>query len=532
MRSLQEPTLAVVNGVLRTMDPSSPTAEAVLVRGERIIAVGSTAEVRALAPAGTREIDAGGHTVLPGLDDAHLHFLGLGLSLQRLLLADARSLAEVQQRVRAAAMAADGQGWVLGRSWNHNVWPRPVMPTRHDLDAVAPGAPVALTSKDGHAIWCNSAALRLAGVDASTPAPAGGRIVREPDGSPSGVLCDEAIALIQRVIPPPDAVALERAARAACQAALSLGVTSVQSCEGPDEYRALSTLERAGDLGVRVWHMVPVECLCEALHMGLQTGQGSDRLRIGHVKMFADGALGSATAEMLAPYEGDPDNFGVAVADSEALYEAALAAARSGLASAIHAIGDRANRRVLDVYERLAQAAPQVRLRQRIEHVQLITPEDVGRLARLGVVASMQPIHCIHDMHMADRQWGARSCDAYVFRSILDAGVPLAFGTDCPVEPLAPLPGVYAAVTRQEIDGTPTGGWHPAQRLTLHEALYAYTMGAAYASYQEQRKGSITPGKWADLIILSDDIFAADTGALLRACVDVTIVSGQVAFGA
>jgi len=529
MKVLHEPTLAVVNGAVYTMDRSWPSAEAVLVHGERIIAVGSTDEIRALAPQGTQEIDACGGAVLPGFDDAHLHFVSYGLSLQRLLLADAPNLETVQQRVRERARIAD-QGWILGRSWNHNTWPRPIMPSRYDLDGVASTTPVALTSKDGHAIWCNTAALRLAGIDQDTPDPSGGRILREDDGSTSGILCDAAIQLVQRVIPLPNEGDLARAARVACQAALSLGVTSVQSCEGPDEYRALSRLERSGELGVRVWHMVPVENLGEALHVGLQTGQGSDRLRIGHVKMFADGALGSATAEMLTPYEGDASNTGVAVSDSETLYEAALAAAQGGLTSAIHAIGDRANRRVLDVYQRLAQSQPQAQHRHRIEHVQLIVPDDVARLARLGVVASMQPIHCMHDMDMADRQWGARSRQAYVFRDLLDARVPLAFGTDCPVESLEPLPGIYAAVTRQDVDGTPPDGWYPAQRLSLGEALHAYTMGSAYASYQEQVKGSITPGKWADIIVLSEDVGAAPAAALLRAHVTTTIVAGQIAY--
>lgn len=529
MRSSHERYLAVVHGAVYTMDAAQPAAEAVLIRGDRIAAVGSTEEIRALAPTGTPELDAGGRTVLPGWNDAHLHLIEFGLTLQRLLLADTTSLAEVQARVAAAAHATAGR-WVLGRSWNHNVWPTPAMPCRQDLDAVAGDVPVALTSKDGHALWCNSAALRLAGIDQNTPDPAGGRILRDVSGQPTGILCDAAIGLLERVIPAPSPAEREQAAAAACQAALELGITSVQTCEGPSEFYALRTLESAGRLNVRIWHMVPVESLPEALHMGLQTGFGSDRLRIGHVKMFADGALGSATAEMLAPYEGSTDDRGVAVTSSAELYEHALAAARGGLASAVHAIGDSANRRVIDVYARLQRELPERRLRHRIEHVQLITPEDVSRLAPLGAIASMQPIHCIHDMHMADRQWGARARHAYAFRSLRNAGVPLAFGTDCPVEALAPLPGIWAAVMRQEVDGTPDGGWYPQERLTLDEAVRAYTLGGAYASYQEDIKGSITPGKWADLVMLSQDIFAGPPQALLETSVTATIVAGEVAY--
>ncbi len=530
MKILHEPSLALVNGVVCTMDPQQPRAEAVLIQGNRIAAVGTTDEVRNLAPRDAQELDAAGHTVLPGLNDAHLHLGWFGLSLQRVRLADTVSIEQVQARVREACLAAASSAWVLGQGWNHNVWPVPAMPCRQDLDAVSDQVPIVLDAKDGHAIWCNSAALRLAGVDQNTPDPAGGRILRDASGFPTGVLCDNATALVDRIIPRPNEEQRLRAAADACSAALALGVTSVQSCEGPDEYRALSSLERAGELGVRVWHMVPVKHLADALRLGLQTGQGSERLRIGHVKMFADGALGSATAEMLAPYEGDPDNLGVTVTTTEELYASALEAARGGLASAIHAIGDRAVRRVLDVYEALRQELPNCAHRQRIEHVQLITADDLSRLARLGAVASMQPIHCIHDMHMADRQWGARSRDAYVFRSVLDSGAVLAFGTDCPVEALDPLLGLYAAVSRQETDGSPAEGWHPEQRLTLEEALRAYTMGSAYASYQERVKGSITPGKWADIVVLSSNILARPPYELLQTRVEATIVDGRVVY--
>jgi hypothetical protein len=528
MTAHHETSLAVVNGAVHTMERTQPLAEAVLLRGDRIQAVGSTDEIRALAPANTVEVNAAGHTVLPGLNDAHLHFVWFGLSLQRLRLADTVSLEQVQQRVAVAAPVAGAGAWVLGRGWNHNLWSVPTMPTRQDLDLVSENAPVALGSKDGHAIWCNSAALRLAGIDQNTPDPTGGRILRDVSGWPTGVLADAAIALVERVMPAPSNSEREQAALVACQAALALGVTSVQSCEGPDEFSALAKIEQEDRLGVRVWHMVPLESLPQALAMGLRTGFGSERLRIGHVKMFADGALGSATAEMLAPYEGAPDNLGVAVTSTKDLLAAARDAARGGLACAIHAIGDLANQRVLDVYEALQRELPALRYRQRIEHVQLINPRDVARLARLGVVASMQPIHSTQDIEMADRQWGARTQNAYVFRDLLTAGATLAFGTDCPVEALDPLAGLYAAVTRQHADGTPQGGWHPAQRLTLDEALYAYTMGAAYASYQEQLKGSLTPGKWADLVVLSTDIHAADPEALLTARAELTISGGQV----
>jgi len=321
-----------------------------------------------------------------------------------------------------------------------------------------------------------------------------------------------------------------RAAGSAIADAARLGVTSAHNCEGSVAFRAFRKLAEGGELTVRIWHMIPLEELPDALERGLRTGQGSPLLRVGQVKMLADGALGSCTAEMLAPYEGHPDARGVAATDSKQLYEGVRAAASGGLASAIHAIGDAANRRVLDVYQRVAVEGLMGTLRQRIEHVQLLSPEDLPRLAQLGVIASMQPIHATQDMEMADRHWGARARLSYAWRSLLRSGAVLAFGTDCPVEGLNPLAGLYAAVTRRRADGTPTGGWYPQESLTLQEALYAYTMGSAFASGEERDKGSLTPGKLADIVVLSRDIFAGPPEPILNTVVDMTIVGGQVVY--
>lgn len=519
--------LILYNGAVRTMDAAMPLAEALAIKGERICAVGRTQEMEALAGPATRRLDLAGRTVLPGFIDAHVHFTGHGLRLQRVNLTGAASLEEALARVRAAVGHVREGEWLLGAGWNYNEWPNPVRPTAADLERVAPHVPVALSSKDGHSIWLNTAALRLAGINASTPEMPGGQILRDAAGAPTGILTERAQELIYRVIPEPSAAQLLAAARAAVADAARLGVTGAHNCEGPQAFTALQQLAEAGELSVRVWQMLPMEMLDAALKLGLRTGYGNEWLRIGHVKMFADGALGSRTAEMLAPYEGEPTNYGVAAHSSEELYAAASAAARGRLASAIHAIGDAANRRVLDIYERLTAEGLGGGLRQRIEHVQLLAPDDTARFARLGVIASMQPIHATQDMRMAERHWGARSRWGYAWRSLLRSGARLAFGTDCPVESLDPLPNLYAAITRRRADGTPPEGWYPQEKLTLDEAIYAYTMGSAYASGEEHIKGSLTPGKLADLVVLSRDIYATEPEALLETQVDLTFVGGR-----
>ena len=524
------PDTILHGGAIHTMDARAPLVEALAVRGGRVLAAGSNEEVLSLGHDATRRIDLGGRTVLPGFQDAHVHFCSHGLVLQRLDLSGPGSLEQALEQVRTAASHLDQGQWLRGRGWNHNAWPRPVQPTRHDLDAVAPHLPVALNSKDGHSLWVNTLALRLAGVTATTPDPAGGQILREASGEPRGILTERANELVSRCIPDPTDEEMLQAARAAMADAARLGVTSVHNCEGPEALSAFEQLAQRDELTVRVWQMMPLKLLPQALALGLRSGYGSDYLKIGQVKMFADGALGSGTAEMLEPYEGRPGDYGVAATSSEELYQAVSSAARGGLASAIHAIGDAANRRVLDIYERVADEGWGQGLRQRIEHVQLLSPQDLPRLACLGVIASMQPIHATQDMAMADLHWGARARWGYAWRSLLDSGAALAFGTDCPVERLDPLAGLYAAVTRQRADGRPEGGWYPQERLTLDQAIRAYTLGSAYASGEERLKGSLAPGMLADLVVLSGDIYAAPPRDLLDTAVDLTLCGGRIVY--
>jgi predicted amidohydrolase YtcJ len=533
--------LILYNGSILTMDPRQPLVEALRIRERRILACGALDEIRALPLGDALEIDLEGRTALPGLEDAHLHLCMHGMALSEIDLGGTASLHQALERVRQASASQPGSGWLRGADWlrgagwDHNLWPQPTPPTRHDLDSVVSDRPVALDSKDRHSLWVNSLALQLAGISADTPDSPGGQIWRDSAGQPTGILAENARRLIDTVVPPPDRDAWRQAAGAAIADCARYGITAVHSCEGPEAFRALSELEQTDELTVRVWHMLPLRVLDEAVALGLRTGYGSDRLRIGHVKMFADGALGSGTAEMLAPYEGQPGNLGVAATDTQTLLEAVSLAARHGLASAIHAIGDAANRRVLDIYAQvandLAESAPQHGdLRHRIEHVQLLSKEDLPRLAAQGIIASMQPIHATHDRIMAERQWGARCRYAYAWRGLLDSGAHLAFGTDAPVEGLSPMPGLYAAVTRRDAHGEPPGGWYPYQRLGLDEALHAYTLGAAYAAYGERERGSLIPGKRGDVAVLSRDITAGPPECLLDTAVDLTIVDGEIIY--
>ena len=523
--------LIVTNGTIYTMDPRRPVVGAVAIAAGRIIAVGNDGDVRPYMGNGSQVLDLEGRAALPGLTDAHVHLLSYGLSLEEVDLTGARSLQEAVERVRGRMGTVAPGEWVTGRGWDRNLWSPPMPPTREALDAVAPANPVALSSKDGHAMWVNSAALRELGIDSATVDPEGGRIVRDAKtGEPTGILLEQAIDAVWARIPPPGREALRRAVLEAAKRALSLGLTGVHNCEGGPEMAALAGLWQERALPLRVYELLPREGLGAAIDLGLCTGLGDEWLRVGHLKLFADGSLGSHTADMMDPYEGEGANRGVEVLTEEALRDAVERAAQARIATAVHAIGDRANRRVLDVYTATREQWAARGLRPRIEHVQLLTAQDVPRFAQLGVVASMQPIHATSDMDMAEAYWGKRCARAYAWRSLLQAGAVLAFGSDCPVETLDPLAGIHAAVTRQRPDGTPAEGWRPEQRLAVAEAVRAYTWGAAYAAGEEHLKGSLESGKVGDLVVLSDDIFRAPPESIGRTRVLATVCGGKLAF--
>lgn len=511
------------NARFYTGDPRRPWAAALALAGNRIVALDNAVAAWEALPGATGE-DLQGATVIPGLTDAHIHLMWYGLSLQALDLRDL-SRDGTLRAVRQQAELLPPGTWIQGRGWDQNLWPDPRFLTAGELDIAAPRHPVALIAKSAHALAANSAALRLAGITADTPDPRHGRIGRRADGSPDGTCFEDAMELILDAIPAPTVEDVAAALDQAQRRLLAFGITGVHDVDGNPAFAAFQTLRQCGELRIRVNKYVRLEALEGALAAGLRTGFGDDHLRLGGLKLFSDGALGPRTGALFTPYEGEPDNLGLLTLEPEQLLEIARRAANGGLALMIHAIGDRANRLVLDVLEAVRPLAPE--LRHRIEHAQLLTPQDFPRAARLGIVVSMQPTHAIHDIDMAERYWGRRSEYAYAWRSFLETGATLAFGSDAPIEVFDPFLGLYAAVTRRREDGAPgPDGWVPAQKLTLHEALRAFTWGAAYAAGMEDRLGLLQPGYLADLAVLDRDIFAQPPEALRETRVTRTMVDG------
>lgn len=518
-----------------TFDRARPRAEALAVMGEEIVAVGSSADLRD-AFSSFHHIDLEGRVVLPGFVDSHVHLLDFALGQRGIDLSTTRSLEEVTVRVAESARGK-GEGWILGQGWDPNLWSERSLPTRYDLDTISPDRPVALRSKDGHLLWVNSLALREAGISRGTPDPPGGVILRDPTGEPLGILKEKAQELIWKVVPPPRPEEIEEALRRAMAIANRFGLVGIHDMEGPEVFRTLQHLERKGLLTLRVTMLIPERVFAEAIALGLTTGFGSQWLRVGGIKIFADGTLGAQTASMLEPFEGQPDNYGIPVHDREELIALIHDAVRAGLSVAVHAIGDRANRWVLDALEANLEASRRQKLRHRIEHVQLLHPDDLPRLARLGVVASMQPIHATYDRDLAEHYWGKRSRYAYAWRSILDSGVILAFGSDTPYgvpDPLVgldPFRGLYAAVTRKRENEPASSAWYPEECLTLQEAIRAYTVGAAYASGEEAYRGMLSEGYLADFVVLNQDPFQLSTPEeLLTITVEATVVGGAIRF--
>jgi predicted amidohydrolase YtcJ len=527
--------LVLYNGKLHTQDPGYPQATAVAIGDGRILAVGNDAEIKSLAGPNTQTIDLGGRLVLPGFTDCHIHFQEYALRRSQVILDGVDDWQEMQRRIQAGVEHATPGEWVLGGGWNQNLWGDGSLPSKADLDNISTQNPVALSRTDGHSTWVNSLALEKAGITAETPDPPGSCIDRDPDsGEPTGILREwEAIRLVQDIIPKPDDETIVAALQASIAEAHRLGLTGIHEMpvegEKKPALRSFLHLRQQGELPLRVVCMIPVEHLDEAIALGLGSGLGDATLRVGGVKLFADGSMGSSTAWMLEPFEGNDDNYGLVVTPTEELFDVARRAQATGISLTIHAIGDRAIRAVLDALTEIQGRQPST-LRHRIEHVQCIHPSDVHRLAQLGVIASMQPPHIMDDWAVADRVWGKRGRCAYAFRSLLDAGTHLAFGSDCPVAPLNPLLGIQAAVLRQDRKGEPEGGWYPGERLTVAEAVRGYTLEAAYAVGLEDVLGSITPGKLADMVVLSCDIFAIPPEEISNTQVDYTIFDGRLVY--
>ena len=514
-----------------TVDPSRPEAQAIAIRGDRIVALGSDAEVMTWRGPATRVIDAGGRALVPGLHDAHGHVLGLGELLQQIDVRGTTTAAAVVAAVRARTATTPPGAWILGRSWDQNDWPDTGWPTAAMLDAAAPHHPVYLSRVDGHAAWVNSAAMRVARLSAATPDPGGGRLIRTANGDPSGVLIDRAMDLVRRHIPTPDRATVRERLRLADEALARLGLTMVHDAGVEwDDAGLYRQVADAGALKTRLYVMLRPPRAGQTLPPPL-IGHAGHLLTVRAVKLVADGALGSRGAALHAPYSDEPGTTGLLVTPPDQLHTQALAAVRAGYQPCVHAIGDRANTDVLDLFEQLQREVPGSRaLRMRDEHAQILRAADLPRFAALDVIASMQTTHATSDMPwVATRIGEARTrSGAYVWRALLASGARLANGSDFPVEAPNPMLGFYAAITRQDVHGQPPGGWSSDQRLTRTEALYAVTAGAAYAAHLEQELGILRPGALADLVVLSDDIMQVAAARVLETRVVLTLRGGQV----
>ncbi|HEX9162322.1 MAG TPA: amidohydrolase [Thermoanaerobaculia bacterium] len=524
--------LVLVNGRIWTGTGNPPQfAEAVAVDGNRIVAVGTNAAVLAGAPHDARRIDLHGRLVVPGFIDNHVHFIDGGFELSRVQLRDASSPPEFARRIGEFARRAGKGAWITGGEWDEQLWKPYTLPARQMIDAATPDNPVFVSRLDGHMALANSVALKLAGVMRETPDPPGGTIVRDSNGEPTGLLKDAAMSAVYAVIPAPTIEQRVEAARAGLAEARKFGVTSFCDMSGSDAYddlRAYQRLEKAGQLTARVYLFTPISQYERLVRASVEKSFGGDRLRIGGLKGFADGSLGSSTAWFSQPFLNEPDNRGLAMEEmtNGSMKKWAADADANNLQIAIHAIGDRANDEVLKIYESL----PRDR-RFRIEHAQHLDPDLIKRFAADRVVASMQPYHAIDDGRWAESKIGhERAKWTYAFRSLIDAGATVTFGSDWTVAPLNPLLGIYAAVTRRTLDGKNPNGWIPGQRISIEEALRSYTVNNAWAMYRENDLGRIAPGMLADMAVLSDDLFKVAAETIESVKVDMTLFDGEVVF--
>jgi predicted amidohydrolase YtcJ len=522
--------IVLSGGAIMTMDPALPAATAVAIRQGRIAYVGDDAGARTWIGEGTRVLDLAGRSVTPGLVDGHAHLYGLGMAMEGVALGAATSEQAAAALAAAAATGLPPGEWLSGRDWDQNRWQPAVFPTRASLDAAVADRPVALRRVDGHALWVNGKALDLAGITARTPDPPGGRIVRDPAGAPTGVLVDTAMELVERVMPEVSDEARARRIRKAAAVAVAAGLTGVHEMGiDPATVRVYRRLADAGELPLRVYAFLSYEPgMLDTLSEDARILEPADgRFSARGIKIYVDGALGSRGAALLAPYDDEPGNLGLVITGPEELARAVARAAATGWQLGVHAIGDRANRMVLDAFAAAIQARPGADLRFRVEHAQVVAPEDIPRFGALGVLASMQPTHATSDMPWAEQRVGpARIRGAYAWRKILAAGGRIVGGSDFPVEAVSPRLGLYAAVTRQDASGQPPGGWYPEERLTLEEAVRIFTVEPAYASFAEHRRGRIAVGLDADLTVF-DRPLAADA-SLLTTEIELTIVAGRV----
>jgi predicted amidohydrolase YtcJ len=533
--------LILTGGRIWTENPGQPEAEAIAISGRHVFRLGSSVEISALKGTGTRVVDLQGRRVVPGFNDAHVHFYYGGASLASVQLRNAKSKEEFRDRI--AEFARRKGEWIQLGEWDPQAWKTPILPTHELIDDVTPDHPVFVNRVDGHTMLANALAMRLAGVDRHTQDVPGGVIGRDAQGNPTGIFIDAAKGLIERVIPAPTTQQIAGALLEAQKHAFRFGVTSIQDMgfvghrateSAGDLLRAYQLLQKRGELKIRTSLHTPLPQWKKLANLGVLASFGNDTLQIGGLKGFSDGSLGSSTAWFLEPYADNPQSCGGPsdeLTNPDEMFGNMLGGDAAGLQLAIHAIGDRANRIILDFFERIERSNGMHDRRSRIEHAQHVQEPDIARFSKLRVVASMQPYHCIDDGRWACGRIGKeRAKGAWAFRSLLEAGTTLAFGSDWCVAPIDPLTGIYAAVTRRPIDGSHPAGWVPEQKISVQDAVHAYTVGSACASFQDHIKGSLETGKLADLVVLSRDIFTIEPAQIADTKTDITILGGEIVY--
>jgi predicted amidohydrolase YtcJ len=531
--------LVLLNGTIWTVDPAQPWAEAIAVRGDRIFRLGRTSDIKKLVGRDTQVVDLHRSLVLPGFIDSHTHFLKGGMALASVQLRDVTNREEFTARVAAKARELEKGDWILEGNWDHEQFTPRELPRKEWIDSVSPDNPVCVTRYDLHIALANSVALKLAGITKDTKSPEGGEIQKDPvTGEPTGIVRDAALALVTSHVPEPNLKIKTKAALAALRHAAECGVTSVNDmAEAPifsQSFEVYQELLKDGLLTTRIYFYIPIDKMELFEELRLKTPFGNSLLRIGGLKAFADGGVGASTAYFFEPYADNPKNYGLLAPQMfpEGIMEQrVLRASQDGLQVALHAIGDKANALVLDIFERTAGGGSLKDKRFRIEHAQHLRAKDIERFGRLGVIASVQPYHAADDGRWVENRIGAERCKTtYAFRSLLDHGAVLALGSDWPVAPLNPLMGIYAAVTRETTDGKNPQGWHPEQKISLEEAIKGFTWSGAYAEFSEDQKGSLEEGKLADIIVLDQDLFKIEPAKIKDVKVTMTIAGGQIVF--